>query len=115
VLSLLEKGCSAIDGIGTLRNVQRKHSLVAAISFLCDVNREARKAQPLGLLACCLALLRACACPVLRACMIFAFMYLIVDTIGELDSVVRLNKCLRGTHQCKTRLSAFLRLSVAHG
>ena len=89
MLSLLEKACSAIDGIGTLRNVQRKHSLVAAISFLCDVNRELGKRSLWGCSACCLALLTECACPVLRACMNLALMYLIVGAIGELDSVVR--------------------------
>jgi hypothetical protein len=108
VLSLLEKGCSAINGIGTLRNVQRKHSLLLQFRFCVDANREARKAQPLGLSACCLALLSECACSVCaRLHDFFALMYFIVDTIGELDSVARLNSVCIGLTSAIHALSAF--------
>jgi hypothetical protein len=41
-------------------------------------------------------------------------MYLIVDTIGELDSVARLNSVCVGLTIAKQALSAFLRLRAAH-
>jgi hypothetical protein len=81
---------------------------VAAISFCVDANREARKTQPLGLSACCLALLSECACSVCaRLRDFFALMYVIIDTIGELDSIARLNGVCIGLTSAKHALSAF--------